>query len=198
MVDLDRVVDSHQVDENKSLLLRFFPAAWKCTKASAFVVVCGDAMLWQHMYDAAIGAGFAVQRWPYIWRKINQNVMNNCAGYNTTKNYEIVMLCRKPGATLAEKRNTSFSDCGNTEAKKVTNHPFAKPFELTRDLCQMVSHEGQTILEPFAGGGSLVLQMLRMKRNVIALEKDPRSFNEMVENVKREYYLKLNPKFLFK
>jgi site-specific DNA-methyltransferase (adenine-specific)/modification methylase len=192
------VEDAHQVEENIQLLKNFFPAAFKCTKDKAYVVVFCDLMMWQFLYDQATAAGFSVQRWPVIWRKVGQSVMNNCAQVNTAKDYEPILICHKPGATLATRSNTSFIDGSNVEAKKVTGHPFAKPFEVTKALVQMVSGEGQTILEPFAGGGSIVLEMLRQKRNVIALNKHEDEYNRMLENVKREYYLKLNPKYVFK
>lgn len=198
LVDLDKLVDRHQVDENYNLLGRFFPAAFQCTKDSAFVIVCGDAMVWQFMYECATKAGFAVQRWPFIWQKVNQSVMNNCAGFNTTKDYEIAMICRKPGATLQKKWNTSFCAASNVEATKMTGHPFAKPWDLTRAFLEMVSIERQTILEPFAGGGSMVLEMLRNQRNVIAVEMEEHWYNRLVENVKVHHYLKQNPKFIFK
>ncbi len=197
MRDLDRVEDAHQVEENEELLSRFFPAAFQCTKDNAFVVVCGDFMQWQYMYNLATNAGFAVQRWPLVWRKVNQPVMNNCASYNTTKDYEIIMVCRKPGATLSAKRNSSIIDASNVQATKETGHPFAKPYELTNELLRLVSLEGQTILEPFAGCGSLVIEMIKTNRHVVAIEKETHHFNQMLENVKR-YYLSLNPKFRFK
>ena len=197
MRDIDRVEEAHQVDENVSLLDKFFRAAFHCTKESAFVVVCGDQMQWQYMYDLAISAGFAVQRWPLIWRKVNQSVMNNCSQYNTTKDFEIIMVCRKPAATLANKRNSSIIDASNSQAVKETGHPFAKPYELTRELIQLVSLEGQLILEPFAGCGSLALEIIRNNRQVIAVEKETHHYNQLLENVKR-HYLSLNPKLKFK
>lgn len=198
LTDLDRVVDAHQVEENMSLLAKFFPAAYHCTNDKAFVIVCGDPMMWQYMYDHAIKAGFAVQRWPFIWKKVNQSVMNNCSGYNTTKDFEIAMICRKKGATLAKKWNTSFKEAGNTQAAKETGHPFAKPYELTNDFLDMVSMEGQTILEPFAGGGSMMLAALRKNRKVLGIEKETHWYNTLLENLKVHYYLKINPKFIFK
>jgi site-specific DNA-methyltransferase (adenine-specific) len=123
--------------------------------------------------------------------------MNNCPGYNTTKDYEIAMICRKPGATLAKKWNTSFQDASNVEATKSTGHPFAKPFELTRAFVEMATLENQLILEPFAGGGSVVIEMLRSKRKVIGIEKETHHYNQMLENVK-QFYLKQNPKYVFK
>lgn len=198
LVDLERVVDAHQVDENLDLLEKFFPAAFKCTKDKAFVIVCCDPMLWQFLYDRAVGAGFAVQRWPLIWRKINQSVMNNCSGYNTTKDYEIAMVCRKPGATVAKKLNTSIIEASNVQAVKETGHPFAKPYELTKTFIELATTEGQLLFEPFAGGGSIMLQALRMNRRIIGMDKEVHWYNTLLENLKVHHYLKINPKFIFK
>lgn len=197
-MNVDVTKEEHDVEENKTLLARFFPAAFACTTPSAFVVVCGDVMLWQYMYDLALAAGFAVQRWPIIWRKVGQTSMNNCAGYNTTKDFEIVMVCRKPSATVAKKMNTSIVDGSNVKAKRVCGHPFSKPFELTKAFIELVSIPGQTILEPFAGGGSMALEILKQDRRVVAVEKKVEHFNSMVEMIKREYYLPKNKNFIFK
>lgn len=198
MANVDRVKDAHDVDENMALLERFFPAAWRCTKEKAFVIVCCDVMVWQYLYDLARNAGFAVQRWPFVWKKINQPVMNNSSGYNVTKDFEIAMVCRKPSTTLAKKQNTSFCEASNVTAVKDTGHPFSKPYELTHVLVEMASFEGQLILDPFAGGGSMILEMLRMNRKIVAIEKEDHHYNAMLENVKRLHYLKINPRFVFK
>lgn len=198
MQDIDRVVDTHDVASNEDLHAAFFPAAFKCTKDHSYVITFADMMQWQRMYNLAILAGFAVQRWPLIWRKVNQSVMNNCAGYNTTKDYEIAIVCRKPGATISTKLNTSILEGSNSQAVKETGHPFAKPYEVTRRIVEAISTANQLILEPFAGGGSIALEILRAQRNVIACELEAHHFNLMMESLKREYYLKLNPKFMFK
>lgn len=198
LTDIDRVIDAHQVEENLSLLAKFFPAAFQCTNDNAFVITCCDPMVWQYMYDLAIKAGFAVQRWPIIWQKVNQNVMNNCANYNSTKDFEIVMVCRKEKSVLAQKKPTSFVAASNNEVKKLFGHPFSKPFELTQFLVELASMEGQTILEPFAGGGSMVAKFAMMKRNWVAVEKETHHYNALLENIKREVFLKLNPNYVFK
>jgi len=195
--DLDRVIDAHQVDENIELLAKFFPAAFKCTKEHSFVVTWGDMMQWQYMYDLAIKAGFTVQRWALIWRKVNQAVKNSCATYNTTKDYEIALVCRKPSSVLAQRRNSSIIDGSNTEVIKLFGHPFSKPFEVTQVLLDLVSIPGQTILDPFAGAGSMVVQIIKQRRNVIACEKDDRWYAQMLQNV-QNWYLRMNPNFKFK
>lgn len=198
MQDIDRVAGAHDIAENMSLMEKFFPAAFHVTKDKAFVVTCCDIEQWQFMTDLAIKAGFLVQSWPYIWRKVNQSVSNQAAGYNFTKDFEIVMVYRKPSSTLMNKRNTSFTDAGNTQATKETGHPFAKPYELTKDLISAISLKGQSILDPFAGGGSMVISMLREERNVVAIEKELHHYNSLMANVKNLFYLKVNPNYIFK
>lgn len=198
LAELSRVEDEHDETENLDLLARFFPAAFKCTKDNAFVIACGDPMVWQYMYDLAIKAGFAVQRWPLIWRKVNQSIMNNMPSYNSSKDYEIAIVCRKPSAVVQIKQNSSITDASNIEVKKKFGHPFSKPFEWTQKFLEMASTEGQVILDPFAGGGSMVAKFIMMKREFLAVEKKEIHYNALLENLKREVYLPLNPKFVFK
>jgi ParB family chromosome partitioning protein len=196
MVDIDTVEELHDVEYNKDLIARFYPAAFKCTKDKAFVITWADQMLWQHMYDCAIKAGFAVQRWPITWVKTSQ-CMNQCVTFNTTKDTEIAIVARKRGTTLAWQPQTSVITCGKDELCEAINHPFAKPYAIWERLVGLASLEGQTILEPFAGRGSGVISMLRMKRNVVGVELDVAHYNALLENVK-QYYLSINPQFTFR
>lgn len=194
--NIDTVKDAHKVEYNLVLIEQFFKAAWVCTKQNSFVITWADQMNWQFMYDCALAAGFAVQRWPIIWHK--SQAMNQCVAYNTTKDTEIAIVCRKPGATLATQPNTSVIRCGKDDLCSEINHPFAKPFECWQFLIKLVSLEGELILEPFAGGGSGVISLLRMNRKVIGVELEQHHYNELVENVKRLHYLPQNPHCVFK
>lgn len=197
ILGVERTEDAHEVDENEQLHSKFFEAAFKCTKDRSYVITFCDMMQFSRMVELAELAGFSAQRWPLIWPKTI--AMNSSAHCNSTKNYEVALICHKPGGTFVNKLSTSFlPNASNVEAKKITGHVFAKPFEVTKVLCEAISHEGQRILEPFAGGGSMVLQMLKMKREVFAVEKAEHQYNALLENIKREHYLKLNPKFIFK
>jgi ParB family chromosome partitioning protein len=196
MQDVDRVVNEHDVDENVALIKKFFPAAFHCTRDKAFVITYCDVMQWQLMYDCAIAAGFAVQRWPLIWHK-SSGAGNQCANYNTTKNYEILMLCRKPGTTLITGISSSILLASNEQAKKDCGHPFSKPYEITKTLANAISIRGDLFLEPFAGRGSITIELLRNERRVIAIEKQLEHYNALLENVKR-FYLTINPNAVFK
>jgi DNA modification methylase len=144
-------------------------------------------MLWQFMYDQAIAAGFVVQRWPITWLKLS-SCMNQTVGYNTTKDTEIAIVCRKPGAVLMWQPNTSIIEAGNDELTNKINHPFAKPFAVWERLIKMVSYEGQLILEPFMGGGSGVISGLRMNRRMMGCELETYHYNEAIANIKELHY----------
>lgn len=197
MSNIDQVEELHDVSYNLKLIADFFPAAFKCTKDNAFVITWGDQMLWQFMHDHAIKAGFAVQRWPITWVKTS-SCMNQCVNYNTTKDTEIAIVCRKKGATLVKQPQTSVISASRDDLSQALDHPFAKPFAVWEFLVNMVSFETQSIFEPFSGRGSGVISMLRLKRNVIGMELDVAHYNALVENVKQHYYLPLNPNFQFK
>lgn len=194
--ELDTVEELHDVEYNLKLIADFFPAAFKVIKNRGFVVTWADQMLWQYMYDLAIKAGFAVQRWPIVWHK--HQAENQCVGYNTTKDTEIAIVCRKKATTLFNQPQTSVVCCGKDELCAAIAHPFAKPYECWRFLVETFTYSGQSILEPFAGQGSGVISMLRLNRAVVGIELDKAHYNSLLENVKTLYYLRVNPAFLFK
>lgn len=194
--NLDQVEELHDVEYNKQLIADFFPAAYRCTRDKAFVITWCDQMLWQYMYDLAIQAGFAVQRWPITW--VKTQAMNQCPAYNTTKNTEIAIVCRKKSATIAWQPNKSTIECGKDELCGLIKHPFAKPFLVWELLTSVASVVGQTILEPFAGHGSGVISMLQTERHVVGVELDDIHYATLLENVKNLFYKKLNPNSIFK
>ena len=59
----------------------------------------------------------------------------------------------------------------NTPTAKNT-HPTIKPVKLMEYLVKLVSKEGQTILDPFAGSGSTGLACKNLKRNYILVERE--------------------------
>jgi len=193
--DIDTVEELHDVSYNMQLIADFFPAAFSTIKEKGFCITWCDQMLWQYMYDHAVKAGFAVQRWPIVWHK--NNAMNSCVAYNTTKNTEIAIVCRKKGTVLVNQPNTSVIQTGKDDLCNSLDHPFAKPFAIWKFLVEMATLEGQSILEPFAGRGSGVISMLKLNRAVIGTELDTNHYNALLENVKQLHYLPLNPNYKF-
>jgi len=63
------------------------------------------------------------------------------------------------------------------------NHRTAKPVKLMEFLLKYWSKEGDTILDPTAGSGSMGCACLNMKRNFIGIEKDPDIFAIMKDRL---------------
>jgi ParB family transcriptional regulator, chromosome partitioning protein len=184
IIDTSRVDATHDVADNLALFAAIFPIFYRITKPNAFVAICCDIMNWHILYNHAIAAGFRVQRWPIVWHKTHR-CKNQCAQYNTTKDTELVMLCRKPNTTLPAAIGTSVIVCAKDPH---ASNPFAKPFEFWSFLIEALSITGQTILDPFAGEGSSTLTLMKTYRKAYAIEKDELHFNTLLENVKTYYH----------
>lgn len=195
MVDIDLVAEEHDVADNTTLLRSFFPAAFRCLKPNAFCVTFCDITLWQTMYDAAVAAGFKVQRWPLVW--IKPIAMNSCAQYNFTKTIELAMVCRKGNAVLMKSQSSCVLSASHDWMRKAFGHPFVKPAALWNWIIEAISLPGQTILDPFAGRGSGVVSTLAAGRAAFGVEVNIGHYNALMENVK-QHYLKQNKNTTFK
>jgi ParB family chromosome partitioning protein len=195
MVDLDTVEEEHDVDENKALMARFFPAAFTALKDNGFLITCCDTMLWQYMYELALAAGFKVQRWPIVWHKLNR-CSNQAAQYNFTKDIELAMVCRKGNAVIMNHAPTCVVTASNDEMCKLTGHKFAKPRELWKFFLTHISFDNQLVLDPFAGRGSSLISGMEMNRRMVGVELNDVHYNALLENL-RTYFSTFTPNAKF-
>lgn len=180
--DTSRVADAHQIEENLDLLDRMWPFLYHALRPGGYAIFWCDMERWYRLYTLASNY-FTVQRWPFIWCKTSP-CKNGAPFYNFTKNFEVAIVCRKGNATLPTPVQTSWIVVAN-DARAQSNM-FAKPFEVWRRLIENVSLVGQTILDPFAGEGSCPLAALRLRRRIIAIEKEETHYNYMLEAVKQQ------------
>ena len=71
-------------------------------------------------------------------------------------------------------------------------HPTVKPIQLMSWLVQLVSKEGDTVLDPFMGSGTTAIACLKLNRNYIGIERNPdycKIAEERIKNVKRKQSL---------
>jgi site-specific DNA-methyltransferase (adenine-specific) len=61
----------------------------------------------------------------------------------------------------------------NGESKKRIGHPAPFPRELPRRCIKLFSFMGDTVLDPFLGSGTTMIEALTHKRNAIGIELDP-------------------------
>ena len=80
----------------------------------------------------------------------------------------------KLGGSVAEDGvSNKIKGRGTVAGVSKNNHPTVKPVALMEWLVKLVSQEGHTILDPFAGSGSTGMACVNLDREFIGLELDP-------------------------
>ena len=116
---------------------------------------------------------------------------NSLRGHNDSGSAARFFYCPKASKAernrgcegLEEKRSGSMMGCvddgnfltgsGNPrEGKYHNNHPTVKPIALMEYLVKLVSREGQTVLDPFAGSGTTGIACKNLNRNAILIERE--------------------------
>ena len=105
-----------------------------------------------------------------IWEKNNAN-----ANRWYMKNCEYVLFMRKGNAkTINDHSSKTVHKFNNIIGNKI--HPTEKPVELMELYILNSSKEGETVLDPFMGGGSIILAAIKNNRIGIGIEKDEEYF----------------------
>jgi site-specific DNA-methyltransferase (adenine-specific) len=101
-------------------------------------------------------------------------------GYHLKATTEFVVLCEKGRRRWSNELNNRpdyfmLPWTGDAETRGLTDdgkpYPTAKPWMLYRQLVQLSSSEGETVLDPFAGSGPLATAALVEKRKAVLIDK---------------------------
>lgn len=68
-------------------------------------------------------------------------------------------------------------DAGTGHGGRVNEHPTQKPVMLMRELVELFSGAGDTVLDPFSGSGTTGVAAVQMGRKFIGVEREPRYFD---------------------
>lgn len=95
---------------------------------------------------------------------------------------------KKPVKRIVFKQQGFISD-----SKDKRYHPTQKPTELIREILEIFTEPGQTIIDPFMGSGSTGVACMNTDRNFIGMELDPGYFEtakQRVEDAQRQIKIK--------
>lgn len=182
----DVVAHAHEVEENVEQMPRFLNGAFKVLKKDSYLLFWYDLKHHEKLFNWATEAGFKVQEWPVIWLKTHQ-CRNMAPQYSWTKATEYVMVCRKGSPTLKKAQAKNFIAANGLAEKKLQRNPFSKPFEFSKELLDPIVLPGMTMLDCYAGGGSLLRAGINMGLKVIGLEKDTKQFPGLQESIRQTY-----------
>lgn len=164
---VERTASEHTVAGNLDLLPKFLKVAFDCIAEDGFLCMWYDLDHHEKIRVWAEEVGWRVCRWPVVWCKTSP-CMNNAAQYNVTKSTEVCYIMRRSEkSVLKVKQAKNYVHAGTAAT---ATHPFCKPHEVWKYLIETVSLEGQTIVDPFAGEGSSLASMFKLKRLPIGIE----------------------------
>lgn len=195
-MNIESVRETHNVDDNLSLLDTFLKLLYKKTTSGNYAVLFCDAIHFAWLVNKAASHGWKVQRWPLVWVKSHQ-CQNMAAQYNFTKATEFAIVMRKGDATLVNSASRNWIEVNGLLVKKdIPDHPFVKPPELWQWIADKVALKGSTIYDPFAGRNSGPLALLRQGYKVLANEIDEDHYNAGIVGV-ADFYRSINPNIQF-
>ena len=64
-------------------------------------------------------------------------------------------------------------------------HPVEKPVGVMKLLIEVSTLPGEAVFDPFAGSGVVGEAALKLKRNVVLIEKDKDSYNGVCERIRK-------------
>lgn len=70
--------------------------------------------------------------------------------------------------------------------KKISMHPTQKPEKLMRTFVELLSNPGETVLDPFMGGGTTGVSCIRTGRDFIGIELNEEYFNRAKKRLEME------------
>jgi hypothetical protein len=183
------VKDEHDVNSNVKLMQPFLEQAFRLVKPSGFCVFFYDLDWHEYLQATAESIGWKVQRWPFVACKTSA-CKNQAPQYNTTKNYEVAMFLRRDEKTVLRKPVPSSWKMYDFAAERsLYNNPFAKPFELWKDIYEAISFPGQTVLDPFCGEMSACRAAVNCGLVPFGIELKEQHFNRGLEHMKAVYAL---------
>lgn len=123
--------------------------------------------------DILLSAGFTLQQVPCVWYKPNKFLSSLSNPYQSfSSQYETFFWGRK-GSPRFNKLRLGNVFVYDTPDRDDRVHPLQMPIDLWREILEIGSVEGESIVEPFAGSGSCGVACIESSRNYTGLELSP-------------------------
>ena len=187
---IERVRETHEVVSNLELLREFLRLSYDVIAEDGFLCLWYDLDHHEKLLTWAREVGWRPCKWPLVWCKTSSCV-NSQAQYNITKATEVCMFLRRSEKSVLRKKGTV--NWFTAHADSSGTHPFVKPFEAWKRVIELVSDEGQTILDPFAGEGSCLYSAFKLGRLPAGIEIDEKHANLGVDFMFEKLNASANP-----
>lgn len=120
----------------------------------------------------ALVAGGAVYKRACVW--VKPDGMPQLTGDRPAMGYESIVAAHAPGKSSWNGGGQHGVFIVNKNDADRSGHPTQKPDALMEKLVRLFTDAGETVLDPFSGSGTTGLAALRLGRNFIGWERDPK------------------------
>lgn len=122
--------------------------------------------------------GFRVAKTPLFWRKLKSLSRRGVTAWEHGRDFEFILVAVKGNPVLrGSAQDSSFFDFDAVPPVKLI-HPNEKPVPLIKKLLDECSHEGNAVIDPFAGSFVVAEAARAMKRPFIAIDRDQDSYSK--------------------
>lgn len=115
-----------------------------------------------------------------VWHKTNPIPVNMNLHFLSSLEFWVYFTYKKKTGTFNNngKPIHNFMETSVTpkSEKKYGKHPTQKPLSITKELVELLSNEGDIVLDPFMGTGTTGVACLMTGREFIGIEKEPEYF----------------------
>lgn len=187
MQGIDMMRSTHDVQQNVDQMKPFLEGAYRVLKPDTYLFFFYAQQHQEKLATWGREVGFKVLDWNLLWLKPH-SCKNNAPHQNPTKSYEPVMVMKKGSPHLAKPMTKCHMEVDGMPDKRMQSNPFAKPLEfIDKMILDPIFIPGMTILDPFAGEGSILRACIYRGCKVIGCEIDTQRFPSLVNRMKEVY-----------
>lgn len=160
-----------------SLMQEVIPEFFRVMKPDSHIYLFCDPRRYAKLEALCREAGFLVWHVPLIWSK--SNGMLPQPDFGPRRTYEMILFARKgQRKVLAVK-----PDVLQYANEKELSHGAQKPVDLFSDLLFRSANPGDTVLDAFAGSGTILPAATAVSCRAVCIERDGNSFALCVDRV---------------
>jgi len=187
MQGIDMMRSTHDVDQNVEQMKPFLEGAYRVLKPNTYLFFFYAQQHQEKLATWGREVGFKVLDWNLLWLKPH-SCKNNAPHQNHTKSYEPVMVMKKGSPVLAKPMTKCHMEVDGMPDKRMQSNPFAKPLEfIDKMILDPILIPGMTILDPFAGEGSILRACIYRGCKILGCELDEQRFPALVNRIKETY-----------
>ena len=120
-----------------------------------------------------------------VW--VKNNPMPQISGDRPSQGWEAISYLFKVGKRASWNANGSHGNYVSNLATP-TGHPTPKPLSMVSSFVERFSNPGETVFDPFAGGGTTLLAARNLGRNVVGCEIDEKYCELIVKRLSQQAF----------